>query len=124
METKSTILEWAAMVYGPFDHLYMYEIYEGVLYGGRYFFHIEDGRLWMRHVRRIEHPEHTRLFVDGDSGGLQLAEGIQRDLMEVVSETIDQLRSMDGMTFLLNELLWLEGEDRYDIQLNLVKNKG
>ncbi|TKH44604.1 hypothetical protein C1I60_08995 [Paenibacillus terrae] len=55
---------------------------------------------------------------------ITVMEGIQRDLMEVVSETIDQLRSMDGMTFLLNELLWLEGEGRSDIQLSLVKNKG
>ncbi|KJD46487.1 hypothetical protein [Paenibacillus terrae] len=119
-ETNSLALERAAMVFGPYDQAHMYEIFEGIIYGEHYFFHIEHGCLWLRHVLKIDHPEHTHLFVDGDSGGLQLAENIQCDLMTVVSDTIERLHTMDSMTFLLNELLWLE--NRGDIKLNFVRN--
>ncbi|MGG4214301.1 hypothetical protein [Paenibacillus sp. FSL L8-0638] len=119
---ESTILERAALAYGPYDMPHMYELVEGVLYAGHYFFHLEDGILWLRHVRKVDHPEHTHLFIDGDSGGLQLANNVQRDLLAVVTETLDRLRVMDGLTFLIDELLWLN--NRGDIELNLVKKKG
>ncbi|MGW9526700.1 hypothetical protein ACWHAM_02905 [Paenibacillus terrae] len=120
-KTNSLVLERAAMVFGPYDQSHNYEIFEGVIYDGQYFFHIEDGGLWLRHVLKVEHPEHTHLFVDGDSGGLQLAENIQCDLMEAVSNTIDRLHTMDSMTFLINELLWLN--NRGDIKLNFIKKQ-
>ncbi|MET3210802.1 UNVERIFIED_CONTAM: hypothetical protein ABIC26_003763 [Paenibacillus sp. PvR008] len=122
METKTNVLEKAALAYGPYDLPHMYELVEGVLYDDRYFFHLETGILWLRHVRKIEHPEHTHLFIDGDSGGLQLGKNVQRDLLEVVTEVLDHIRAMNGLTFLVDELLWLE--DRGDIELNLVKKKG
>ncbi|MGR6763140.1 hypothetical protein ACU1JV_14975 [Paenibacillus sp. T2-29] len=119
---ESTELERAALAYGPYDLPHMYEVVEGVLYADHYFFHLENGILWLRHVRKVDHPEHTHLFIDGDSGGLQLANNVQRDLLEVVTETLDRLRAIDGLTFLIDELLWLD--DRGDLGLNLVKKKG
>ncbi|MDQ0493997.1 hypothetical protein [Paenibacillus brasilensis] len=81
-KTNSFVLERAAMVFGPYDQSHNYEIFEGIIYDGQYFFYMEDGRLWLRHALKVDHPEHTHLFVDGDSGGLQLAENIQCDLMD------------------------------------------
>ncbi|MGM1021918.1 MAG: hypothetical protein ACQEXV_15490 [Bacillota bacterium] len=120
--TESVELKRVAMVYGPDDDPHMYELFEGVLYERSYFFYLEHGRLCLRHVRKVEQPDHPYLYVDGESGGLQLAENVQREIMEVVTEMIERLRSKDGLAFLLDELLWLQG--RSHIELNLVKNKG
>ncbi|MEK4457334.1 MULTISPECIES: hypothetical protein [Paenibacillus] len=120
--SKSLALEWASMVYGPYDLPHMYEIFEGVLYKGCYFFYLDNGVLCLRQVRKLEQLEHTHLFIDGDSAGLQLAEGIRRDLMEVVSDIIRNWRDKSGLTFLFDELLCLR--ERGDIQLDLVKDKG
>ncbi|MCF2718970.1 hypothetical protein LWE69_18020 [Paenibacillus sp. UKAQ_18] len=115
-------LKRVVMVYGPDDDPHMYELFEGVLYDRSYFFYLEHGILCLRHVRKIDQPDHLYLYVDGESGGLQLAKNVQREIMEVVTELIERLRSKDGLGFLLDELLWLHG--RSHIELNLVKNKG
>jgi len=100
----------------------MYEIFEGVLYNGCYFFYLDNGVLCLRQVHKLNQLEHTHLFIDGDSAGLQLAEGIRRDLMEVVTDIIKNWRDKSGLTFLFDELLCLR--ERGDIQLDLVKDKG
>ncbi|MEC0235618.1 hypothetical protein P4H71_14910 [Paenibacillus kribbensis] len=46
--SKSLGLEWASMVYGPYDLPHMYEIFEGVLYKGCYFFYLDNGVLCLR----------------------------------------------------------------------------
>jgi hypothetical protein len=119
--TESVELKRVAMVYGPDDDPHMYELFEGVLFDRRYFFYLENGLLCLRHVQRVEQPDHPHLYVDGDSGGLQLAKNVQREIVEVVTELIERLRSKDGLTFLLDELLWLHG--RTHIELNLVNTK-
>lgn len=115
-------LKRVTMTYGPDDDPHMYELFEGVLYDRSYFFYLEHGILCLRHVRKVEQPDHPHLYVDGESGGLQLANNVQREILEVVTELIERLRSKDGLAFLLDELLWLHG--RSHIELNLVKNKG
>ncbi|MGW8959064.1 hypothetical protein [Paenibacillus sp. NPDC055715] len=120
--TQSVELKRVTMVYGPNDDPHMYELFEGVLYERSYFFYLEHGILYLRHVRKVEQPDHPQLYVDGESGGLQLAENVQREIMEVVTELIERLCSKNGLAFLLDELLWLHG--RSHIELNLVKTKG
>ncbi|MEC0182097.1 hypothetical protein P4H61_11395 [Paenibacillus peoriae] len=119
--TKLVELKRVTMVYGPDDDPHMYELFEGVLFDRSYFFYLENGLLCLRHVRRVDQPDHPHLYVDGESGGLQLAKNVQCEIMEVVAELIERLRSKDGLTFLLEELLWLHG--RSYIELNLVKTK-
>ncbi|WP_025720057.1 hypothetical protein [Paenibacillus sp. 1-18] len=118
---ESVKLKRATMVYGPDDDPHMYELFEGVLYGRSYFFYLEKGILCLRHVRKVEQEDHPHLYVDGESGGLQLAKNVQREIMEVVTELIERLRRKDGLTFLLDELLWLH--DRSHIELDLIKTK-
>ncbi|MFW9332277.1 hypothetical protein ACN6AX_03470 [Paenibacillus polymyxa] len=127
--TESVIeLERVSMVQGPYDYPHMYEIFEGVLYDCQYFFYLENGILSLRHVKKVEQSYHTHLYLDGGadaslpgwrSGGLQLAEGVQGEVMQVVTEIIERLRAKDGLTFLFDELLWLYG--RGPIELNLLK---
>ncbi|ASR48446.1 hypothetical protein B4V02_17940 [Paenibacillus kribbensis] len=112
-------LERVSMVQGPYDLPHMYEICEGVLYDRQYFFYLENGILCLRHVKKVEQPYHTHLYLDGESGGLQLAEGVQGEVMQVVTEIIERLRAKDGLTFLFDEPLWLYG--RGPIELNLFK---
>lgn len=109
------------MVCGLDDDPFMYELFEGVLYNRNYFFYLKHGILCLRHVRKVEQSDHPQLYVDGESGGLQLAKNVQREIMEVVTEMIERLRSKDGLAFLMDELLWLHG--RPHIELNLVKTK-
>ncbi|KAE8558924.1 hypothetical protein [Paenibacillus polymyxa] len=120
--TESVIeLERVSMVQGPYDYPHMYEIFEGVLYDCQYFFYLENGILCLRHVKKVEQSYHTHLYLDGESGGLQLAEGVQGEVMQVVTEIIERLRAKDGLTFLFDELLWLHG--RGPIELNLFKKR-
>ncbi|KAF6576724.1 hypothetical protein JDW19_01570 [Paenibacillus polymyxa] len=114
-------LERVSMVQGPYDYPHMYEICEGVLYDRQYFFYLENGLLCLRHVKKVEQSYHTHLYLDGESGGLQLAEGVQGEVMQVVTEIIERLRGKDGLTFLFDELLWLHG--RGPIELNLFNKK-
>lgn len=62
-------LKRATMTYGPDDDPHMYELFEGVLYDRSYFFYLEHGILCLRHVRKVEQPDHPHLYVDGESGG-------------------------------------------------------
>jgi hypothetical protein len=114
-------LERVSMVQGPYDYPHMYEICEGVLYDRQYFFYLENGLLCRRHVKKVEQSYHTHLYLDGESEGLQLAAGVQGELMQVVTEIIERLRAKDGLTFLFDELLWLHG--RGPIELNLFNKK-
>ncbi|WP_025683696.1 hypothetical protein [Paenibacillus maysiensis] len=115
-------LEQAAMVYGPYDLPHVYEIFEGVVYEGCYFFYLENGALCLRHVQKVEKSYHTHLYVEGEYGGLQLARGVQREITEVVTDIIRYWRDKSGLAFLFDELLCLPG--REDMELDLLRNRG
>ncbi|WP_153979269.1 hypothetical protein [Paenibacillus xylanilyticus] len=109
-------LELASMVLGPFDEEHQYALYEGYVLNGRHIFILDDGQLWLRHVHKTPHMEH--LYIDGDSGGMIIANNVEgTDVRELIETIITELCGMDGLQFLLDVLLWTP--DRGDLNLKL-----
>jgi hypothetical protein len=109
-------LELASMILGPFDEAHQYALYEGYVLNGRHIFILDDGQLWLRHVHKAPHMEH--LYIDGDSGGMIVANNVEgMDVRELIGTIITELRGMDGLQFLLDVLLWTP--DRGDLNLKL-----
>ncbi|MET3207590.1 UNVERIFIED_CONTAM: hypothetical protein ABIC26_000524 [Paenibacillus sp. PvR008] len=110
--TDSLKLEQATMVYGPYDLPHMYEIFEGVVYDGCYFFYLENGALCLRHVQKVEQPYHTHLYVEGECGGLQLARGVQREITELSRghhPELEEIRA-DWLFYSMNYFVCRRGE--------------
>ncbi|WP_111619339.1 hypothetical protein [Paenibacillus pabuli] len=56
-------------------------------------------------------------YIDGDTGGLILAEHIIGNDKEMLELIVDRLSGMDALTFLTDVLLW--APDRVDMNLKL-----
>jgi hypothetical protein len=109
-------LELASMVLGPFDEDHQYALYEGYVLNGLHIFIMDEGALWLRQVNKAPGMDH--LYIDGDSGGLIIANAVEgmdtRDLIETI---IMELKQINGLQFLLDIMLWTT--DRGDINLRL-----
>ncbi|MCG7386847.1 hypothetical protein [Paenibacillus sp. ACRRY] len=109
-------LELASMVLGPFDEEHQYALYEGYVLNERHIFILDDGQLWLRQVHKAPHLDH--LYLDGDSGGMIIANEVEgMDIRELVEKIINELRGMNGLQFLIDVLLWTP--DRGDLNLKL-----
>lgn len=109
-------LELASMVLGPFDEEHQFALYEGYVLNGRHIFIMDAGDLWLRQVHKAPHMDH--LYIDGDSGGLIIANEVEGIDTRVLIETIiTELTQMNGLQFLLDIMLWTK--DRGDINLKL-----
>lgn len=109
-------LERASVVLGPFDEDFEYALYEGYVLNGRHIFIMDAGDLWLRQVHKAPHMDH--LYIDGDSGGLIIANEVEGMDTRVLIETIiTELTQMNGLQFLLDIMLWTK--DRGDINMKL-----
>lgn len=109
-------LELASMILGPFDEEHQYALYEGYVLNERHIFILDDGQLWLRQVHKAPHMEH--LYIDGDSGGLIIANEVEgMDTRALVETIITELKQMNGLQFLIDIMLWTK--DRGDINLKL-----
>ncbi|HBU80862.1 MAG TPA: hypothetical protein DEF35_04370 [Paenibacillus sp.] len=109
-------LELASMVLGPFDEEHRYELYEGYVLNERHIFIMDAGDLWLRQVHKAPHMEH--LYIDGDSGGLIIANEVEgMDTRALIETIITELKQMNGLQFLLDIMLWTK--ERGDINLKL-----
>ena len=108
-------LELASLILGPFDEDHQYVLYEGYVLDGRQIFIYDEGTLWLRHVHKAPHMDH--LYIDGDTGGIILAENFKDDARVLAELIVSRLRDMDALTFLTDVLLWTP--DRVDMNLKL-----
>ncbi|UOK62861.1 hypothetical protein MT997_32810 [Paenibacillus sp. OVF10] len=109
-------LELASMVLGPFDEEHRYELYEGYVLSGRHIFIMDAGDLWLRQVNTAPGMDH--LYIDGDSGGLIVANEVEgMDTRTLIETIITELTQINGLQFLLDIMLWTK--DRGDINLKL-----
>lgn len=109
-------LEQASMVLGPFDEDFEYALYTGYVLNEKYIFILDEGQLWLRQVHKAPHLDH--LYLDGDSGGLIIANEVEGTDIRVLIETIiTELEQINGLQFLLDIMLWTT--DRGDINLKL-----
>ena len=72
----SNHFERALLILDTFDQNREMYIYQGYVMNERYIIYVDEGTLWLRHVQRVTHIDH--LYIDGDTGGLVLAEHIHR----------------------------------------------
>ncbi|CAH1195660.1 MULTISPECIES: hypothetical protein [unclassified Paenibacillus] len=110
-----TQFELGLLVLGPFDQEAELYIYQGYVMNERYIFFVEEGTLWLRHVQKVANIDH--FYIDGDTGGLILAEHITGDAKEMLESIVDKFSEMDALTFLTDVLLWTP--DRVDMNLKL-----
>jgi hypothetical protein len=82
---------------------------------GRQIFILDEGTLWLRHVYKAPHMDH--LYIDGDTGGIILAENFKDDAKVFAELIVSRLREMDALTFLTDVLLWTT--ERVDMNLKL-----
>lgn len=109
-------LELASMVLGPFDEEHQFALYEGYVLNGRHIFIMDEDGLWLRQVNKVPGMDH--LYIDGDSGGLIVANAVEGMDTRVLIETIiTELTQINGLQFLLDIMLWLK--DRGDINMKL-----
>lgn len=109
-------LELASMVMGPFDEEHQFALYEGYVLNGRHIFIMDAGDLWLRQVNKAPGMDH--LYIDGDSGGLIIANAVEGvDTRALIETIITELKQMNGLQFLLDIMLWTK--DRGDINLKL-----
>ncbi|MEK3707422.1 hypothetical protein MKY87_25560 [Paenibacillus sp. FSL R7-0198] len=109
-------LELASMILGPFDEEHQYELYEGYVVNERHIFIMDAGDLWLRQVHKAPHMEH--LYIDGESGGLIIANEVEDMDTRILIETIiTELTQINGLQFLLDIMLWTK--ERSDINLKL-----
>jgi hypothetical protein len=109
-------LELASMILGPFDEEHQYALYEGYVLNERHIFIMDAGDLWLRQVHKAPHMEH--LYIDGDSGGLIIANEVEgMDTRALIETIITELKQMNGLQFLLDIMLWTT--DRGDLNLKL-----
>lgn len=66
-------------------------------------------------VHKAPHMEY--LYVDGETGGMLLAENVVGNAKELTELIVSRLHSMDALTFLTEVLLWTA--DRSDMNLKL-----
>ncbi|MDQ0659933.1 MULTISPECIES: hypothetical protein [Paenibacillus] len=111
----SNHFERALLILDTFDQDREMYIYQGYVMNERYIIYVDEGTLWLRHVQRVTHIDH--LYIDGDTGGLVLAEHITGNAREMLESIVDRLSGMDAMTFLTDVLLWTP--DRVDMNLML-----
>ncbi|SEL76221.1 hypothetical protein [Paenibacillus sp. OK003] len=111
----SNYFELASIVLGSFDQNQELYVYQGYVMNERYIFFVDEGTLWLRHVQKVAHIDH--FYIDGDTGGLILAEHITGNAKEMLELIVDRLSGMDALTFLTDVLLWTP--DRVDMNLKL-----
>ncbi|MDR9748807.1 hypothetical protein [Paenibacillus taichungensis] len=109
-------LELASVILGPFDEEHEYSLYEGYVLNERHIFIMDAGDLWLRQVHKAPHMDH--LYIDGDSGGLIIANEVEgMDTRALIETIISELKQINGLQFLLDIMLWTK--DRGDINLKL-----
>lgn len=114
--SASVELELASVILGPFDEDHEYSLYEGYVLNGRHIFIMDEDGLWLRAVHKAPHMEH--LYIDGDSGGLVVANAVEGvDTRALIETIITELKQMNGLQFLLDIMLWTT--DRGDLNLKL-----
>ncbi|SDD49933.1 hypothetical protein SAMN05428987_4999 [Paenibacillus sp. CF095] len=111
----SNLIELASIVVGPLDDGQDFDIYQGYVMNESYIFFLDEGSLWLRHVHKVAHVEH--LYINGDSGGIILAEHTQGNIKELIESIMNRLCGMDALTFLTEVLLWTP--ERVDMNLRL-----
>lgn len=108
-------LKLASIILGPFDDVQDFYIYQGYVMNESYIFFLDEGTLWLRHVHKVAHVDH--LYINGDTGGIILAEQPQGNVKELIESIVDRLCGMDALTFLTDVLLWTP--ERVDMNLKL-----
>ncbi|MCP1186459.1 hypothetical protein [Paenibacillus sp. 1781tsa1] len=109
-------LELASMVMGPWDNPHVYTLYEGYVLNERHIFIIDEGNIWLRSVHKAPYLDH--LYLDGDSGGLIIADEVEGMDARVQIETIiTALTQVNGLQFLLDIIMCTK--DLGDINLKL-----
>lgn len=109
-------LELASVILGPFDEDFEYALYTGYVLNERHIFIMDAGDLWLRQVHKAPHMDH--LYIDGDSGGLIIANEVEgKDTRVLIETIITELKQMNGLQFLLDIMLWTK--DRGDINMKL-----
>lgn len=109
-------LELASMVMGPWDNPHEYALYEGYVLNERHIFILDEGDIWLRSVHKAPHMDH--LYIDGESGGLIIANAVEgMDALIQIETIITKLKQTNALQFLLDIILLTT--DRGDINLKL-----
>jgi hypothetical protein len=109
-------LELASMVMGPWDSPHVYALYEGYVLNKRHIFIMDEGNLWLRSVHKAPYLDH--LYLDGDSGGLIVANEVEgMDTVTLIETIITELKQINGLQFLLDIMMCTK--DLGDINLKL-----
>lgn len=109
-------LELASMVLGPWDEPHQYALYEGYVLNGSHIFIMDEGVLWLRQVYKA--PPMKHLYLNGDSGGLIIANEVEgMDTRTLIESIITELAKVDGLQFLLDIIM--NTKDLGDINFKL-----
>ncbi|WP_149847026.1 hypothetical protein [Paenibacillus sp. 37] len=108
-------LKLASLILGSIDDDENFSLFQGYVMNESYFIFLDEGALWLRHVYKVDRV--GNIYINGDAGGIILAEQTQGDARVLIESIVDQLSEMDALTFLTDVLLWTP--ERVDMNLRL-----
>ncbi|WP_440112461.1 hypothetical protein [Paenibacillus sp. QZ-Y1] len=104
-----------SVAFTPFDDEEYYH-YEGYVLNERYIFFIDENVLWLRQVQ--QDPNDPNQYMDGESGGIAIGNNVKGNVLNLTTELVTHLRSMDALDFLTQILLWTPERCDFNLQLD------
>ncbi|APO47570.1 hypothetical protein BS614_28360 [Paenibacillus xylanexedens] len=106
--------EHASVAIAPFDDEYYH--YDGCVLNKRYIFFIDENVLWLREVQ--PDPNDPSQYMDGESGGIAIGNIVKDNVLNLTTELVTHLRSMDALDFLTKILLCTPERCDFNLQLD------